>query len=164
MPSDLADPPSVLLVSSGELAQRTLQVTVDTLDRFGVSWKWVQATDEPGAVNPRTRAVIVASPDGLLPARWSSGSGRLTIRVPVEGAGRGGLALLDDGNGLLPSGGAGNDVFATMAIGEAGARNAALFVVAALAVRDEVLRERWAAYRQNQTAEVLAAPSPTLEV
>jgi 5-(carboxyamino)imidazole ribonucleotide mutase len=50
---------------------------------------------------------------------------------------------------------------ATFAIGEAGAANAALHVVANLAIGDAVLRERLAAYRERQTQ---AARDMTLPV
>jgi 5-(carboxyamino)imidazole ribonucleotide mutase len=40
---------------------------------------------------------------------------------------------------------------ATFAIGEAGAANAALHLIATLAAQDEHLRSRLAAYRRNQT-------------
>ena len=43
---------------------------------------------------------------------------------------------------------------ATFAIGEAGARNAALFAVALLAVEDAALAERLAAYREAQARRV----------
>lgn len=49
---------------------------------------------------------------------------------------------------------------ATFAIGEAGAANAALFAVAALAMEDTVLARRLAAFRQDQTRAVLAAKLP----
>lgn len=45
---------------------------------------------------------------------------------------------------------------ATFAIGEAGAINAALHVVANLAVHDESLRQAWVQYRQEQTAAATA--------
>ena len=45
---------------------------------------------------------------------------------------------------------------ATMAIGEAGAANAALWVVAALARRDPNLAERLVAYRSARAAQIRA--------
>ena len=49
---------------------------------------------------------------------------------------------------------------ATVAIGEAGARNAALLATAILAARHPPLRDALAAFRERQTAEVLARPDP----
>lgn len=49
---------------------------------------------------------------------------------------------------------------ATFAIGEAGAANAALFAVAMLANHDKKLNERLQAFRQAQSAKVLAMQLP----
>jgi len=49
---------------------------------------------------------------------------------------------------------------ATVAIGEAGARNAALLAAAILAARHPPLRDALRAFRERQTAEVLANPDP----
>ncbi|HEU4517169.1 MAG TPA: 5-(carboxyamino)imidazole ribonucleotide mutase [Steroidobacteraceae bacterium] len=49
---------------------------------------------------------------------------------------------------------------ATVAIGEAGARNSALLAAAILAARHPPLRDALAAFRERQTAEVLARPDP----
>lgn len=49
---------------------------------------------------------------------------------------------------------------ATVAIGEAGARNAALLATAILAARHPPLKDALRAFRERQTAEVLAKPDP----
>ena len=49
---------------------------------------------------------------------------------------------------------------ATVAIGEPGARNAALLATAILAARHPPLRDALAAFRERQTAEVLGRPDP----
>ena len=49
---------------------------------------------------------------------------------------------------------------ATFAIGEAGAANAALFAVAMLANEDKALNDKLQAFRQAQTAKVLAMKLP----
>jgi 5-(carboxyamino)imidazole ribonucleotide mutase len=49
---------------------------------------------------------------------------------------------------------------ATFAIGEAGARNAALFAVAMLALEDAKLAKKLDAFRANQTKIVLKGPDP----
>ncbi len=51
---------------------------------------------------------------------------------------------------------------ATMAIGAAGALNAALLAARILALRDEALRERLETHAARQTADVLAAELPPL--
>lgn len=48
----------------------------------------------------------------------------------------------------------------TLAIGEAGAKNAALLAVAVLALSDEALRGRLVAFREAQTEAVLERPDP----
>jgi 5-(carboxyamino)imidazole ribonucleotide mutase len=50
---------------------------------------------------------------------------------------------------------------ATLAIGNAGARNAALLAVSILALRDEEIRERLQNFRSKQTADVLACELPS---
>jgi len=49
---------------------------------------------------------------------------------------------------------------ATVAIGEPGAKNAALLAAAVLAGRHPPLLDALRAYRERQTAEVLAHPDP----
>jgi 5-(carboxyamino)imidazole ribonucleotide mutase len=51
---------------------------------------------------------------------------------------------------------------ATLAIGNAGARNAALLAVSILALRDAGIRERLENFRSKQTADVLACELPAL--
>ena len=51
---------------------------------------------------------------------------------------------------------------ATVAIGEPGARNAALLATAILAGRHPPLRDALVSFRERQTAEVLARPDPSV--
>lgn len=51
---------------------------------------------------------------------------------------------------------------ATFAIGNAGAANAALFAAAMLATEDAQIAARLAAFREQQTADVMAADDPRL--
>ena len=48
----------------------------------------------------------------------------------------------------------------TLAIGEAGAKNAALLAAAILATSDEAIRQKLEAFRKNQSEAVLAAKLP----
>jgi len=52
---------------------------------------------------------------------------------------------------------------ATFAIGEAGAANAALFVIAMLAVEDSEVNQKLSQFRQAQSAKVLAIILPDLD-
>jgi 5-(carboxyamino)imidazole ribonucleotide mutase len=49
----------------------------------------------------------------------------------------------------------------TLAIGEAGAKNAALLAAAILATSDDTVREKLEAFRKKQAEAVLAAKLPT---
>lgn len=50
---------------------------------------------------------------------------------------------------------------ATMSIGVAGAKNAALYCAAILALQDDNIKEKLSAYRQQQTQNVLDHPNPS---
>ena len=156
----------ILLAAEDETGLKLLETSAETLDAFGVRWeRWLPvrgATEFPVAGEGGWQAIIVASADAELPARCAGAGGWPTLRVPVAGHGKTGVALLTDERGELFAAGEG-EPFATMAIGAAGAKNAALFVVAALAVDDEALREKWLAYRTAQTAAVLEGPLPSLD-
>ncbi len=113
----------------------------------------------------RARAIIVASGDARLPgtlaaAAGSAGSGDVPIlRVPMAAGERRGLALLEPLHEPAEEDGGG--AFATMAIGETGAKNAALLVVAMLAAcGDRQLRTAWDHFRTRQTQAVLEMTLP----
>ncbi len=150
---------TVLLAGPDAAAVESLRPAAELLESFGVGTGTAVVAVGPLETSgfEGRCAGIVASPDGALPAAIASATAAPVIRVPVEGAHRSGLALLDDGHDQLPGGDA-TGAFATMAIGAAGAKNAALFVVAALALRDERLRAAYADYRARQTAAVLHHP------
>lgn len=107
--------------------------------------------------------VIIAGAGGAahLPGMCASKTHLPVLGVPVESSVlRGVDSLLSIVQ--MPAG----VPVATMAIGKAGAINAALTAVSILALSDDVLRERLVAFRAAQTARVLAdtdpsAPAPT---
>ena len=149
----------VLLAGADAAAVESLRPAAGILASFGLETATAVLTPEE-SISPLASnmcAVIVASPDAALPAALAKHTSLPVIRVPIATGGRGGVALLDDGHGNLPAGPA-NGVFATMAIGEAGAKNAALFVVSSLAGTDDRLRVAWADFRARQTQEVLRHP------
>ncbi len=142
-----------LFASSGD-EMAALSSCAALLAKFGVvtQVKVIQAADCKTLDAPiGLRAAIVASADGALPSALSASWGKKlpVIRLPVAGA-AGNLAALTDGR---VGGG-----FATVAVGEAGARNAALLVVSILALEDSRLREAWEAFRRDQTEAVLSLP------
>ena len=161
MPIDLPHPPVlVVLVAPDHAGLDALRPAGETLAAFGVGWE--AALFPPCGALPRLerayRMVIAASGDGQLPAALAAGTGLPVVRVPVPENGREGLSLVYGEEGNLPAGTKESETFATMAIGEAGARNAALFAVATLALTDERLHAEWNAFRARQTEAVLAHP------
>jgi 5-(carboxyamino)imidazole ribonucleotide mutase len=105
----------------------------------------------------RGLSVIIAGAGGAahLPGMTSSKTLVPVLGVPVESKTLQGLdSLLSIAQ--MPAG----VPVGTLAIGRAGAVNAALLAAAIVARRDEGVRERLAAFREEQTEAVLAAPDP----
>ena len=103
--------------------------------------------------------VIVAGAGGAahLPGMTASKTLLPVIGVPIQSKTMNGLdSLLSIAQ--MPAG----VPVATVAIGEAGARNAALLATAILAARHPPLRDALAAFRERQTADVLAKPDPSV--
>lgn len=148
------DVPRVLLAAADAAGREALRVTREVLESFGIACSEAESVGTADLAG--VRAVIVASADAGLPGEFAAATERPVVRVPVAGDGRVGVTLLHNPatNDLL----AADAPFATVAIGEAGAKNAALFVVSVLALDDPRLRAEWAAFRQRQTDAVLAAP------
>ena len=150
--------PAVALAASNAAGIAALRAARDTLDAFGVAWKECVVPGVGAGAFDATglRAMIVASPDAALPGRLAAETRLPVVRVPVAADGREGVDLLyDPATSNLPVGDA---AFATVAIGEAGAKNAALFVVSMLGMNDARLRAAWLAFRQRQTDAVLNHP------
>jgi len=109
------------------------------------------------AAEERGLQVIIAGAGGAahLPGMTSSKTLLPVLGVPVESKTLEGLdSLLSIAQ--MPAG----VPVGTLAIGRAGAINAALLAAAIVALRDEGVRERLAAFREEQTEAVLAAPDP----
>ena len=99
--------------------------------------------------------VIVAGAGGAaaLPGAVAAKTALPVLGVPMESKSLGGLdSLLSMAQ--MPAG----IPVGTLAIGRAGAVNAALLAAAILAVSDEGVRARLAAFREEQTRAVLDAP------
>ena len=143
------------LVARDPAGLEALRGARETLTAFGVPWIEAQGAGTLDAAG--VSAVIVASADATLPGEFAQATERPVVRVPIPEGDRAGLALLHDpATGDLPA--ADGAPFATVAIGEAGAKNAALFVVSVLALEEGRLWAEWLAFRQRQTDAVLAAP------
>lgn len=148
MPPRVTPTATVALVGDTPAMLADLRPAAETLTRFDISFV-ERASANAFADQPR--AVIVASGNGMIVADDQT----LVIRVPNRGNGSAPALELLTGPDAWPAGPAS---FATMAIGEAGARNAALLVVAILALDDERLRIQWEAFRAEHTAAVLSHP------
>jgi 5-(carboxyamino)imidazole ribonucleotide mutase len=145
----------------------TLRHAVETLQHFAVpvEAKVVSAhrTPELMATFAREAAgrglqVIIAGAGGAahLPGMIAAQTWLPVLGVPVESRVlRGVDSLLSIVQ--MPSG----IPVGTLAIGSAGARNAALLAIGILALQDAPLRARLEAYRADQTAKVLASELPS---
>ena len=110
-----------------------------------------------GSAATRGLEVLIAGAGGAahLPGMTASKTLLPVIGVPIQSKALNGLdSLLSIAQ--MPAG----IPVATVAIGEPGARNAALLATAILAGRHPPLKDALAAFRERQTAEVLAKPDP----
>jgi len=159
MPSVTAPLVGVVMGSRSDWA--TLQRAAEVLEQFGVphACEVVSAHRTPGkladyaqAAADRGLKVIIAGAGGAahLPGMLAAQTHLPVLGVPVESS------MLRGVDSLLsivqmPAG----VPVGTLAIGPAGAANAALLAIAILAVHDAALRDKLVAYRAEQTARVL---------
>lgn len=153
--------PPVAIVMGSRSDWPTMKKAADALDSLGVAWeaKVVSAHRTPQRlVEFSTGAqaagykVIVAGAGGAahLPGMVASMTILPVLGVPVQSKALNGLdSLLSIVQ--MPSG----IPVATLAIGEAGARNAGLLAAQILATSDTALAQRLAAFRAEQTDSVL---------
>jgi 5-(carboxyamino)imidazole ribonucleotide mutase len=160
--------PLVGLIMGSSSDWETMRHAADTLTALSVPFesRVVSAHRTPdllfeyaeGAAG-RGIEVIVAGAGGAahLPGMTASKTLLPVIGVPIQSKTMNGLdSLLSIAQ--MPAG----VPVATVAIGEAGARNAALLATAILAARHPPLRDALAAFRERQTADVLAKPDPSV--
>ena len=144
----------------------TMQGTAAVLDSLAIAYevRVVSAHRTPDllfeyAASARERGLkaIIAGAGGAahLPGMTAAKTSLPVLGVPVQSKGLNGLdSLLSIAQ--MPSG----VPVATFAIGAAGAKNAALFAAAILANDNTEIRAALDAFRQAQTAAVLAKPDP----
>jgi 5-(carboxyamino)imidazole ribonucleotide mutase len=144
----------------------TMQAAAETLDRLGIAYevRVVSAHRTPDllfeyAREARTRGleVLIAGAGGAahLPGMAAAKTTLPVLGVPVQSKTLGGLdSLLSIVQ--MPAG----VPVATFAIGTAGATNAALCAAAILANRHPAVQTALEAFREKQTAAVLASPDP----
>ena len=162
----LSDHPLIGIIMGSQSDWDTMKVTSDLLNEFGVPHETqiVSAHRTPdllfeyaSTAEARGLFAIVAGAGGAahLPGMLASKTIVPVFGVPVQSRALSGLdSLLSivQMPGGIPVG--------TLAIGEAGAKNAGLLVAACLARHDSALRDRLARWRQAQTEAVLRKPDP----
>lgn len=156
-----APAPVVGVVMGSTSDWATLRRASEMLEQFGVRHECdvvsahrtpTKLADYAAAAADRGIRVIIAGAGGAahLPGMLAAQTHLPVLGVPVESSmlrGVDSLLSIVQMPAGIPVG--------TLAIGPAGATNAALLAVSILALGDEVLREKLVAYRAEQTARVL---------
>jgi 5-(carboxyamino)imidazole ribonucleotide mutase len=156
---------SVGIIMGSESDWPTLKAAAEILDRFGVAYesRIVSAHRTPDRLYSYAKAaagrglkVIIAAAGGAahLPGMAASMTTLPVLGVPIETKalkGMDSLLSIVQMPGGVP--------VATFAIGEAGAKNAALHAVAVLALADTALALRLADWRKQQSDSVAEIPS-----
>jgi 5-(carboxyamino)imidazole ribonucleotide mutase len=156
----MTQPPRVAIIMGSRSDWPTMKGAADSLDALGVDYETrvVSAHRTPQrlyefatAAKAKGYKVIIAGAGGAahLPGMTASMTDLPVIGVPVQTKSLSGLdSLLSIVQ--MPAG----VPVATLAIGEAGARNAGLLAAQILALSDDALAARLAAHRASQTAAV----------
>jgi len=164
--SNIANP-AVAVIMGGKSDWETMQQAAQVLARFAVPHECrvlsahrtpAETAEYVAAAESRGIEVIIAGAGGAAHLAGVAAAHTVlpVIGVPLESAALRGLdALLSTVQ--MPGG----VPVATMAIGGAGATNAALFAVAILAGRRPELREQLRRYREEQARQVLDATVPS---
>jgi 5-(carboxyamino)imidazole ribonucleotide mutase len=162
----MADAPLVGLIMGSRSDWETMKHTAETLAALEVPFEQrvVSAHRTPdllyeyaGSAEERGLQVLIAGAGGAahLPGMAAAKSALPVLGVPVETKSLQGMdSLLSIVQ--MPAG----VPVGTLAIGRAGAVNAALFAASILARTDAGIRERLAAYRAEQSQAVLGDPDP----
>jgi 5-(carboxyamino)imidazole ribonucleotide mutase len=157
--------PLVAIIMGSKSDWDTMRKAVETLDELGVpnearvlsAHRTPDATTEfaRGAVDRGLR-VIIAGAGGAahLAGVIAAHTWLPVLGVPIQSKLQGLDSLLSTAQmpGGIPVG--------TLAIGEAGAKNAGLLAAAILATSDDTLRQKLEAFRKKQSEAVLAAKLP----
>ena len=152
---------SVAVIMGSQSDWQTMKHAAETLDALGVSYeaRIVSAHRTPERLYAFAKGakaagfrVIVAGAGGAahLPGMTAALTSLPVFGVPVESKALSGLDSLYSIVQMPPGVPVG-----TLAIGTAGATNAALLAAAVLALSDPALRERLRAFREQQTRAVL---------
>src|SRR5580704_10268025 len=160
MPDHNSTPPLVGVIMGSRSDWETMRAAGETLARFGVAHetKVVSAHRTPAwmveyaeGAESRGIRVIIAGAGGAahLPGMVAANTLLPVLGVPVESAalkGMDSLLSIVQMPGGIPVG--------TLAIGKAGATNAALLAVSILANHDPALKDKLRLFREEQAAQV----------
>lgn len=157
--------PLVAVIMGSKSDWETMRHAVEALDELGVpneahvlsAHRTPEATAEFARKAPaRGLRVIIAGAGGAahLAGVIAAHTWLPVLGVPIQSKLQGLDSLLSTAQmpGGIPVG--------TLAIGEAGAKNAALLAAAILATSDEAIREKLEAFREKQSKAVLSATLP----
>ncbi len=159
-------PPLIAVIMGSSSDWETMSVCVKTLDELGIANQAhvLSAHRTPDATAKFAREaadrgirVMIAAAGGAahLAGVISAHTWLPVLGVPIQSSALHGLdSLLSTAQmpGGIPVG--------TLAIGSAGAKNAALLAAAILAISDKKIRQNLQAFRKKQTEAVLAAKLP----
>jgi 5-(carboxyamino)imidazole ribonucleotide mutase len=157
---------NVFLAISSDDEKAILEHSAKTLYDFGIATQWRKVNPDPRSIaaladelEAQSSAVVIATgkPGVNLPAALASLLTLPVLGVPVEQPALKGTAL-DSILSTVNAGGT-NGV-ASLAIGKAGAINAALQAVAIASLSNGKLREKLEQFRAEQTAKVLSEKLP----
>jgi 5-(carboxyamino)imidazole ribonucleotide mutase len=158
--------PLVGIIMGSSSDWETMQGAAQTLEQLGVPFEVtiVSAHRTPdllfeyaAAAKPRGLQVLIAGAGGAahLPGMTAAKTTLPVLGVPVQSKSLSGMdSLLSIAQ--MPAG----VPVGTLAIGSAGATNAALLATAILALKDPAISAALDAFRARQTAEVLAVGDP----
>lgn len=161
--------PQVGIIMGSKSDWPTMERTAALLDELGVSYEVevVSAHRTPDklftyakSAQARGLKVIIAGAGGAahLPGMAASQTHLPVLGVPIESQALKGMdSLLSIVQ--MPAG----VPVATLAIGKAGATNAAILAAQILALSDATIAQKLTAFRANQTQTVLANPDPRVE-
>ena len=160
-------PPPIAIIMGSQSDWPTMRHAAEILDQLGVAYdaRIVSAHRTPDRLVAFAKGakaegfkVVIAGAGGAahLPGMTAAMTPLPVFGVPVESkslSGRDSLLSIVQMPPGVPVG--------TLAIGKAGATNAALLAVAVLALYDSALAERLDAFRERQTASVAERPVDT---
>ena len=163
-PATASQPPPVAIIMGSQSDWPTMRNAAETLDQLGIGYdaQIVSAHRTPDRLVSFAKGaraagfkVVIAGAGGAahLPGMAASMTPLPVFGVPVESkalSGKDSLLSIVQMPAGIPVG--------TLAIGRAGAVNAALLAAAVLALNDPALAARLDAYRQRQTDAVAARP------